>query len=385
MSLRRKIHEEVPTTDRVQRIPLTKERTARLKGKANRVGCPPGQLVRQGIDWIVDLVGESPGRFLKRARELSPLCREVRPRGEDSSENGSGDGSECRDGSEYSIDEESRPFAATLRPARVAGLKEAALDVATAIGKKGRSLPLSQEGPLLQEGSPGRHGPAQGTEPGAGWAALMELLVERLVQEAARWAAESLRTEDIRAGGPSSRQAGQLFEKPSGEGRGGRRVQMSITKEAKQKISERAQRQFGWQASNLARIATCQLIEQIERRPVEALRYVREERGYYQPRNRGKEQHYSYQFAVGLETRRLLKYAPLVLEHALEGGTPRLQDSPEAGGSSGHSPQPRSHPDRSHLNIDQWKLTQKRVLQAAGRRAIESENVGFQPLGPAGQ
>jgi hypothetical protein len=227
----------------------------------------------------------------------------------------------------------------------------------------------------------------------------MELLVERLVQEAARWAAGPLRAEDIRAGGPSSRQAGQLFEKPPGEGRGGRRVQMSITKEAKQKISERAQRQFGWQASNLARIATCQLIEQIERRPVEALRYVREERGYYQPRNRGKEYHYSYQFAVGLETRRLLKYAPLLLQHALEGGTPKPQGSPEAGGSSGlegfskpgdssrGSPQPgihpsRSHPDRSHLDIGQWKLTQKRVLQAAGRRAIESENVSFQPLEP---
>jgi hypothetical protein len=103
-----------------------------------------------------------------------------------------------------------------------------------------------------------------------------------------------------------------------------------------------------------------------------------------------------------LETRRLLKYAPLVLQHALEGGTPKPQGSPGARGSSGPegfskpgdssrgSPQPgihpgRSHPDRSHLDIGQWKLTQKRVLQAAGRRAIESENVGFQPLGPAGQ
>lgn len=138
MSLRKKIHEEVPTTDLVLRVPLTEEGTVRLRAMANRVGCPPRQLVQQGIDWVADLADQSPGQAFERLRESSPLCREVRPGREASSEGKSGS------------EKKGCPFAVALRPARVAGLKEAALTIATTARENPESPSLWQEGSPTQ-------------------------------------------------------------------------------------------------------------------------------------------------------------------------------------------------------------------------------------------
>jgi hypothetical protein len=355
----------MPTTNQVLRVPLTEKGTVQINAKANRVGCAPGQLVRQGIDCIVDLAVKSPGRAFAHIREPSPLCRESWP---DSEEKSSSEAKECS-------------VAVTLRPARMAALIEAARATGAAAEEEAGGLPLQQNNVPWQD--------ILGQDVGLG--AERPALMTRLVQGAARWAAASLQIADIRTGNPSSWQEGQLFEKPSDEERGGRRVPMYITKEAKQEIVNRAS-QFGWRgASKLARLAICDVIGHIERRPREALRYVREERKYYQPPNRGKEYHYAYQVAVGLETRRLIKYAPLVLQHVSEGNSPE-ENSPEEDAPEGNAPEgDTSEGDTSERNVSKRgsskavprrKLTQKRVLQAAGRYAIESENIDFPPLGP---
>lgn len=338
---------EVPTTDTVLEAPLTEEGTLRLRAKANRAGCPPSQLLRQGIDRLADLAGKDPGRVLRRVREPSRLRGEGRP---------------SRGG-------EKRPPALALRPARMAGLIESARAVGEIAEQEAK-----EKGLLLWKDCfvPGA---APGAGSGAGLGGRQPALIRRLVQAGARWAIESLQVTDIRTGKAPSGRGGQLFEKPPGEERGGRRVSLSITKEAKQEISRRARR-FGWPASKLARLAVCDLIEHIERRPVEALRYVREEREYYQPPSQGQQYRYAYQIAVGLETRRLLKYAPLVLRYASEADASE-GDAPERNGSPQGSPKRQGSPRPAR----QPRLTQKRVLQAAGRWAIESEDIGLPLLG----
>lgn len=361
------VPKEVPTTDTVFEIPLTKKKRIRLKAKANRAGCAPAQLVRQGIDWIADHADESPGRVFKHIRASSPHCQAMRPddEGKASSQEEAG-GREKR-----------RPFAVALRPARMAGLIDAARATVEAAEEEAAGIPLFRGRPLWQNIL------GKDTEPEVKRSALLTLLV----QGAARWAVDSLRVTRIRTGGPSSSPAGQLFEKAPGKERGGRLVRMPITRQAKEEISDRARR-FGWDGSKLARIAIWDLIEDIERRPAKALSYVQEDRDYYQPPDQDDQNHYAYQLMVGLETKRLIKYAPLVLRHVMEEDAPEDNapegnfsegDSSDADASDGSASGPASSkPSR------QEKPLQKHILRAAGRWTIESEDIGIQLIGPGG-
>lgn len=323
---------EIPTTNTVLEMSLTEEGTLRLRAKANRAGVSPGQLVRQGIDWLADLADEDLSCVLRRARAPSPLYAESRLGSED----------------------ENPPLTLTLRPARMVGL----IEVARAVGEaaeqeaKEKGLPLWNDCFELNAG-PGGKGPT---------------LITRLVQVAARWAIEFLQVEDVRTSRAPSGQGGQLFEKPPGEERGGRRVPIYITKSAKQEIADRAS-QFDWSAAKLARLALHDLIDFIERRPAEALGYVEEDREYYQPPNRGREYHYAYQIVVGLGTRRLIKYVPEILRYVSEKNMPGRRDGEESAPDEDPSGRNRSEESRRQI------LTQKRVMQAVGRRAIESEEV----------
>lgn len=323
----------VPTTDTVLEAPLTEEGRLRLRAKANRAGCPPGQLVRQGIDWLADLADENTSRALRRVRKPSPLYREDRS----------------------SCEGEKRPPALALRPARMAGLIEVARAVGEAAEQEAeeRGFPLWEDGFGLSAAPRGRQ----------------STLITRLVQVAARWAIESLQAKGIRTGGAPSGRGGQLFEKPPGEERGGRRVPICITKPAKQKVSNRAS-QFGWPASKLARLALHDLIDFIEHRPAEALGYIEEERKYYQPPNQGKEDHYAYQIVVGLETKKLIEYAPEILKRVAKKSTPGGRDGEDSAATGDASERNGSEGSQRQT------LTQKRVMQAAGRWAIESEEVG---------
>ncbi len=341
---------EVPTTDTVLQVPLSREGALRLRAKANRAGCPPGQLLRQGIDWLAGLADEDPKLALSRAREPSPLYGETRV------------GGEC----------EKPPTALALRPARMAGLIEAARVVGDAAEQKAK-----KKSRLLWKESFGLN-----LEPGGGQPAL----ITRLVQAGARWAIESLQVENIRTGRVPSGQGGQLFEKPPGEERGGRRVSIFITKPAKQKIADRAD-QFGWPGAKLARLALHDLIELIERRPAEGLSYVEEEREYYQTPSRGDESHSPYQIVVGLETKKLIEHVPEILRRAAKKNVPvqsegegptATGDAPEGdregGGPGGRSPKGRNSKGSDLKGRSRRRIfTQKRVLQTAGRWAIEED------------
>jgi len=372
------IPKDVPTTDTVFEIPLTKKSRIRLEAKANRAGCAPEQLVRQGIDWIANHADESPGRVFKHIRASSPHCRAMR-----SDEEGKASSEE-----EAGKREKRRHSAVVLRPARMAGLIDAARAIVEAAEEEATGIPLFRGEPLWQ------YILGKDTEPEAKRSALLT----RLVQGAARWAIDSLRVTGIRTGGPSSSPAGQLFEKAPGKERGGKLVRMPITRQAKQEISVKA-RQFGWDGSKLTRIAIWDLIEHIERRPEKALSYVQEDRDYYQPPKQGNENRYAYQLMVGLETKKLIEYVQLVLRYVLEGDTSEGSategsgasegsasednapegDSSDADASDGSASQPASSkPSR------QPKPMQKHILQAAGRRTIESEDIGIPLLESGG-
>lgn len=329
---------EVPTTDAILQVPLSREGTLRLRAKANRAGCPPGQPVRQGIDWLAGIADKDPKLALDHAREPSPLYAE----------------------SHIGREDEKPSTALALRPARMMELIEAARVVGDAAEQEvqEKGLPLWKECFGLSA-KPGGRQPS---------------LITRLVQVGARWAIESLQVENVRTNRASSGRGGQLFEKPPGEDRGGRRVPIYITKSAKRKIAARAG-QFDWSASKLARLALHDLIDFIERCPMEALSYVEEEREYYQPPNRGNEYHYAYQIVVGLETKKLIECAPEILKRAAKKNAPGQSEGEDPTGTGDVSGR------NSSEGSQQYVLTQKRVMQAAGRWAIESEDIGVPLLG----
>jgi hypothetical protein len=377
------IPKDVPTTDTVFEIPLTKKSRIRLEAKANRAGCAPEQLVRQGIDWIADHADESPGRVFKHIRASSPHCQAMRPDDE---------GKASSDG-EAGSREKRRPSAVVLRPARMAGLIDAARATVEAAEEEATGIPLFRGEPLWQNIL------GEDTEPEAKRSALFT----RLVQGAALWAINSLRVTGIRTGGPSSSPAGQLFEKAPGKERGGKLVRMPITRQAKKKISVKA-RQFGWDGSKLTRIAIWDLIEHVERRPEKALSYVQEDRDYYQPPNQSNKNHYAYGLMVGLETKKLIEYAPLVLRYVLEGNTSEGStpegNATEGSGASEGSASEDNAPEGNFSDADasdgsasqptsskpsrQAKPMQKHILRAAGRRIIESDDIGIPLLESGG-
>jgi hypothetical protein len=62
------------------------------------------------------------------------------------------------------------------------------------------------------------------------------------------------------------------------------------------------------------------VIEEIEQRPTAALKYSWEKREYYQPPKQTSGYRYTYQFYVGLGTKRLIEHAPKLESGASTGG-----------------------------------------------------------------
>lgn len=111
-------------------VPLATRTARRLQERAKDEEWGPGRLVRRGIDWIVGLTGEDPGRALRWIREAIRLQGRGDKAGDDQLD---GDfhpenGSRTEDG----FFEPETGHALELRPTRATGLKEAARLVAGA-------------------------------------------------------------------------------------------------------------------------------------------------------------------------------------------------------------------------------------------------------------
>lgn len=128
---------------------------------------------------------------------------------------------------------------------------------------------------------------------------------------AARWIVEELDPEDVKSEEDLEDREKEFFTKPPGKDRGGELVRMEISREAAEKIKQKARRR-GQDRSRLARRGLREFLGWIEESPEEALEYVLEEREYYQPPNsqeRTKEEEYAYQFYAKVVTKRRLQMA----------------------------------------------------------------------------
>lgn len=129
---------------------------------------------------------------------------------------------------------------------------------------------------------------------------------------AGKWIAEELDPEDVKTEEHLETREKQYFTKKPGSNRGGKLVRMEISKEAAEELMDKAERGRSIDASRLARQSLREFLDRIEESPREALKYILEDRDYYQPPNdgqRSKEERYAYQFYAGIVTKRRLKMA----------------------------------------------------------------------------
>lgn len=311
----------VPVTKTNVPVPLTPEALSQLKEKARRLGGPMSELMRRGLDWIFRLGREDPAEALGEVLKPSDLYPE-RPSGEGT----------------YSFE---------LRPARMAGL----LETTATLGRAGRDLSeqgasasspsessaseSSASGPVVPEGRPRCWQPS---------------LRKRIVRAAGRCAIQVLEPESISPGPRDGKPAYQLFEKRPGADRGGVQASMAITRSAKKRLAEKAA-EMSQEAADLARRATREMIRWIETDPERAFKRIQEESDLYQPPRQGGYQ-YTYQLYMRIQTKRLLGQARALLARG-----------------------PGRDLDRA--------VTEREILQAAARRAIEVIDTEVPPPGAA--
>jgi hypothetical protein len=137
----------------------------------------------------------------------------------------------------------------------------------------------------------------------------------------------------------------QVMRKLPGRDRGGKAVQFAISKDAKRQLKRKASR-LSQDGTDLLRRGTLQMIEWVKEAPREALRYIREESDLYQLSREGEE--YGFQVYVAVSTKRRLEQAGDRLERSLG------RDA-----------------DRG--------ITQREILQAAARLALESPDEDMLP------
>lgn len=133
----------------------------------------------------------------------------------------------------------------------------------------------------------------------------------------------------------------QLLEKPPGQDRGGEQVTLAITDDAASTLKRKAEKENLY-ASDLARFAVWRIVQRIEEDPVKAFKYVQKDSVFYEI---ARDENYSgYQFYIDPDMKRRVSRA----RKALEKG-------------------PGKDLDR--------RLTQREVMQAAARFAIETEGL----------
>lgn len=135
----------------------------------------------------------------------------------------------------------------------------------------------------------------------------------------------------------------RYMTKVPGKERGGLPIRIEVTEEGKKKMDVKAKK-TGWATARLARQGIREMLNWAEENPSEALTYIFEEREYYQgPPKPGGEQ-YGYVLYVGITLKSKIKRMTSLL---------------------------------SRRRV----LTQKRLLQAAGRWTIEETEAGLESLG----
>jgi hypothetical protein len=139
----------------------------------------------------------------------------------------------------------------------------------------------------------------------------------------------------------------QYYPKLPGRDRGGQQVRFDITKKAKKKMDEKAD-QISWKTARVARECMREMLDWIEEAPEEAYDYIKEDSDLYQPPHSGGYQ-YAYQFYVSILLKMRLKRKRWELDNG-----PGKEDG---------------------------KLTQREIMQAAARYAIEdfNEDLGLVP------
>lgn len=285
-----------PTTSTSVPVPLTSQGASQLKQKADRLGRPASHLMRQGIDWIVNLTSEDPTSALEEVLRPSSFY----PRGR----------------------EEEGGYAFVLRPARMAGLIRAIEKIAQtarAVAQESRLSELypSPE-PLLDQEPPS--GPPSSWQPS---------LRKRVVRAAGRKALDDFEEEDIRITSSPSREPGyQKLEKRPGADRGGVQIVVGITESAKKKMTQVAQ-EANLEASDLFRREIRKMIRWAEDDPGDAYAYIRQDSGL---REMPREGGYSgYDVYVEPETKRLIRWTRELLRRGPgEGSCPTEGDIKEA-------------------------------------------------------
>ena len=137
----------------------------------------------------------------------------------------------------------------------------------------------------------------------------------------------------------------QVLKKLPDRDRGGKPVRMVVSRNAVRKLTRSAEG-WPWEGSDLARRAIQVLLRWVEEDPTKAFSFIREESGLYQPRGEGG--YGGYQVYIEPWKKRRLKQA-----------RETLQEGP--GAKLGR------------------RITQREILQAAARLAIEFEEEAYPP------
>jgi len=136
---------------------------------------------------------------------------------------------------------------------------------------------------------------------------------------AVEWAANELDPSDIHTEDPFSQNGDfEFFSKLPGRDRGGLPIRMEINKESgKEKLAERAKQQEV-KPSEAARTGIRKIIEMVENNPVQARRFVEEDRDYYNP-PAPHEYTYGYQVYIDALTKRRLTRAKRLINEETRG------------------------------------------------------------------
>jgi hypothetical protein len=287
---------DFPTTNTSVSVPLTSRGASQLKQKADRLGRPVSHLMRQGVDWIVDLASENSTVALKEVLRPSGLypCGRERESG----------------------------YAFVLCPARMAGLIRAVGKIdQTAqeiVQESGLSDLYPSPEPLLGQGPPS--GMPSDWQPS---------LRKRIIRTAGRKALEDFEEDDIGITCSSEREPGyQKLEKRPGADRGGTQIVIGITRSAKKRMTQAA-REANLEASDLVRREIRNVIRWAEEDPKNAFDYIRQESSLQEMPRKGS--YSGYNVYVESETKRLLRWTRELLRRGPgEGSCPTEGDIKEA-------------------------------------------------------
>lgn len=135
-----------------------------------------------------------------------------------------------------------------------------------------------------------------------------------------KWAAEEIESESLDPGQDEGRgTSSRRFEKFPGQDRGGKVVNLAITKEGKQLLDERAKEFHGSiKTSQYARECVRRMYEWVLEEPADALDFILEDQEYYQPPRALNVYQYGYQVRLQIADKRRVTRAHELLNDRFE-------------------------------------------------------------------